>query len=118
MGAILEHLIKEQGATMEQAKLALQGWEIRPIEFNGIKIGEIMLKENEVHMALDKTERNKLGRRGVLKKYIKELLEEKKFLVTRLFKHDKYIKKIQNIGFTLTHSDNDYHYFWLNDEKS
>lgn len=114
MGAILDHLIKEHGATMAEAKAALSGWELRPIENNGVVIGEIMLSENEVHMALNYSEQKKTGRRGLLYKYINALLDEKGFLVTRLFKGDPYKRKIERLGFTLTHSDSSYDYFWMN----
>ena len=117
MGTIINHLMLDHGATMEQAKLAIKDWELRPIECDGINIGEIMLKENEVHMALDSAERNKGGRKGLLYGYIQALLKEKGFLVTRLFKNDKYKRKIERLGFALTHSDAQYDYFWMNAEN-
>lgn len=117
MGAILDHLMKDHGATMAEAKAALAKWEIRPIVANGVQVGEIMLQHNEVHMALDKQHRHKSGRRGLLYSYIKDLLKEKGFLVTRLFKGDKYRNKLERLGFTCTHSDNNYDYLWLNAEN-
>jgi hypothetical protein len=118
MGAILDHLIKDHGATMEEAKIALLGWELRPIENDGVQVGEIMLKENEVHMAMDKLERNRSGRRALLYGYINALLKERGFLVTRLFRNDKYKTKIERLGFKQTHSDGQYDYFWLNAEPA
>jgi hypothetical protein len=114
MGAILDHLIIEQGATLEQAKKALQSWEVRAFEYNGEQVGEIMLKENEVHVALDKEQRLKIGRKDMLKNALADLLKEKEFLVTKLFKNDRYRKQIERIGFAYTHSDVIYDYFWMN----
>jgi len=76
------------------------------------------VQNNEVHMALYPTERNKSGRRGLLYRYVNQLLDEKGFLVTRLFKGDKYKRKIEAIGFKLTHSDTQFDYFWLNKEAT
>lgn len=73
-----------------------------------------MLRNNEVHFAIDKTERLKLGRTKLIKNTINALLEEKTFLVTRLFKNDKHRKLIELIGFEHTHSDDKTDYFWLN----
>lgn len=118
MSAILDHLINDHHATMAEAKAAMVGWDLIPIEHDGIKVGEVMMMNNEVHMALYPSERNKAGRRGLLYKYVNKLLDEKGFLVTRLFKNDKYRRKIEAIGFLLTHSDSQFDYFWLNKKEA
>lgn len=118
MSAILDHLMNDHHATMAEAKAALMGWDIIPIEDKGIKVGEVMVMNNEVHMALYPSERNKAGRRGLLFKYVNKLLDEKGFLVTRLFKGDTYKRKIEMIGFKFTHSDNEFDYYWLNKEAA
>lgn len=103
--------MEDQGASLAEAKAALKGWELRPFA-----LGELMLKENEVHFALDKSKRRVLGRLGVLEQVTKELLAEKKFLVTRLFKHDKHRRReIEFMGFRHTHSDEQYDYFWMDE---
>ena len=114
MGAILDHLMKEHGATMAEAKAALNGWEIRPIENNGVQVGEMIVKENEVHVALDFKHRLKLGRKNILKNTLDPLLKEKGFLVTKLMKNCKYRSQIEKIGFVFTKSDDNYNYFWMN----
>lgn len=114
MSVILDYFVNEQGLTMEQAKIALKEWEIRPLEYSGKKVGELMIKNNEVHFAMCKDARLVLGRGHLLKDTLNKLLEEKKFLVTRLFKHDKMKKAVLFMGFSKTHSDETYDYFWIN----
>lgn len=115
MGAILDHLMKDHGATMAQAKLALSTWELRPLASNGIQYGEIMLKENEVHVAIAPAHRKKLGGVKLLNATLSALLKEKGFLVTKLLKADPFKLQIERLGFVLTRSDTKYDYFWMND---
>lgn len=115
MGTIINHLMLDHGATMEQAKLAVKDWDIRPIQCNGNQVGEIMLKENEVHVAIEPQYRRKLGRVRLLNDTLNALLAEKGFLVTKLFKNDVFKSQIEQLGFALTHSDAQYDYFWMNE---
>lgn len=109
MGPILQHLMEDHGASMAEAKAALQKWEIRQFA-----LGELMLMENEVHFALHKDKRRVLGRLDELERVTTELLAEKGFLVTRLFKHDKPRRReVEFMGFKWTHADSDYDYFWM-----
>lgn len=111
MGAILQHLMEDHGASMAEAKAALRDWEVRPFE-----LGEIMLRENEIHFALDKDKRRVLGRLDALARLTRELLTEKGFLVTRLFPHDKKRRReVEFMGFRHTHSDEQYDYFWMDE---
>ncbi len=114
MAAILDHLINDHGATMQEAKAALANWEIRPIESNGVEVGQIMLQKNEVHVALNPSFRMQIGRHNLLKNTIDSLLDEKGFLVTKLDKNSAYKKQIMRMGFVRTKEDADYEYFWLN----
>lgn len=115
MGIILEHLIKDHGITMEQAKIALKGWDIRPIEKKGVQMGELMIKNNEVHFALNHEFRKRMGRVQLLKKVLDDLLREKTFIVTKLYPHSAEVPLIKAFGFTKTSSDGTYDYYWLND---
>lgn len=114
MGAILNHLIKDHGATMQEAKFALAKWDIRPIESNGVEVGQIMLQQNEIHVALEPSFRKQVGRHNLLKNTIDSLLDEKGFLVTKLDKKSAYKKQIMRMGFVQTREDAEYEYFWLN----
>lgn len=114
MAAILDHLINDHSATIQEAKVALAKWEIRPIESNGVEVGQIMLQQNEIHVALDPSFRKQIGRHHLLKNTIDSLLEEKGFLVTKLDKKSVYKKQIMRMGFVQTREDADYDYFWLN----
>jgi hypothetical protein len=114
MGAILDHLIQDHGASLAQAKAVLKVWELRPIEQNGEVVGELMLQENEVHFALDQRFRKRMGRGKLLRKVLDGLLAEKVFLVTRLFKHDKGGDTlVRFMGFRLTHEDARFRYYWM-----
>lgn len=115
MNAIYESLI-EQGFTVEQAKLALVGWEILPMMQGEQQVGEIMMRNNEAHFALLKSFRNKLGRLNFISQNLSRLLETRPFICTRLFLGDKHRKLIERIGFRWTHSDEQYDYFWLDEE--
>lgn len=117
MGAILEHLIKDHGASMAEAKMALTAWQIEPITRNGQPIGELMLRENEVHFALDAPYRKVLGRKDLMRDTLDRLFETRDFLVTRLFKHDKLNTLVLFMGFEHTHSDQMYNYYWMNKES-
>lgn len=115
MGIILEHLIKDHGATLEQAKVALAKWNIQPLEVDGKQIGEYMTQNNEIHIALLPEYRKLLGRKHLIKTCFKQVLTGKEFLVTRLFKHDKQRRLVEFLGFKHTHSDAKYDYFWLDE---
>jgi hypothetical protein len=118
MGVILNHLIKDHGATMAQAKAALTPWKVEPIVYQGKQVGEYMMQNNEIHIALNDEYRLKLGRHNLLKHMLKTLLVKHEFLVTRLFKNDKLKEFIEMMGFTKTHEDAKYIYFWLDSETA
>lgn len=117
MGAILEHLMSDHGASMAEAKAALKPWTIEPILRNGEQVGEIMLQENEIHFAIDKSWRGLLGRRQTLKETLDRVLATREFLVTRLFLGDKLDKAVRFMGFEYTHSDSEYQYYWMDKES-
>lgn len=117
MTAIAESLEREQGYTKEQVRVGLAGWELRPIFVAGRQVGEIMLRNNEVHVALLKGERLRLGKCRLIEETLKGLIADRGFLVTRLFKGDKHRRLIEGIGFQYTHSDDETDYFWMNEYK-
>lgn len=117
MSAIADSLIQEQGYTLEQVKLGLKDWEIKAIHVGGRQVGEIMLRNNELHVAIVKGERLKLGKCKLIADTLNELIAEKGFLVTRLFKGDKHRRLIEGLGFEYTHSDDEADYFWMNEYK-
>lgn len=116
MGAILDSLVKEQGYTLEQAKLGLTLWKIEPLMFRGAQIGEIMFQNNEAHFAIDEQYRRKIGRKEMMNEVIDSLLEKREFLVTKLYKNDKVKSLVELFGFRKTHEDANYEYFWLDKE--
>lgn len=115
MSVILEHLINDHKATLAQAKAALVGWDIRPVLNGEYQVGEVMLKENEIHVAIYPQYQLKLGRGKLLNETLDALLKEKGFLVTKLIKNDRYRKQIERMGFAFTHGDEKYDYFWMNE---
>ncbi|MBL8506264.1 MAG: hypothetical protein JNJ51_07900 [Methylobacillus glycogenes] len=117
MSAIADSLVLEQGYTLEQVKLGLKDWDIQPIHVGGRQVGEIMLRNNELHVAIVKGERLRLGKCRLISDTLTKLLAEKGFLVTRLFKGDKHRRLIEGLGFVHTHSDEDTDYFWMNEYK-
>jgi hypothetical protein len=115
MSAILEHLVKDVGVTVEQAKAAMAAWEIRPMVFRGVQVGELMIKNNEVHFALNPECRKVMGRKQLMFEVVTSLLSEKKFLVTRLFKNAKEAALVEAFGFAKIRSDDNYDYYWMNE---
>jgi len=114
MGVITEHLVEDHHVDIAIAKLALKDWEVKPIQYKEKKVGEYMIQNNEVHFALDKTARLKLGRKELIKNTLQELFNGREFIVTKLFKNDEARKLIEFFGFKLTHSDEKFDYFWMN----
>lgn len=116
MGTILRHLMNDRGASLAEAKNTLAKWELRKIRFGERDVGEIMLQENEIHFALEPTYRRVMGRGKLLSRFLDELIEEKQFLVTRLFKNDPVAPLVKFMGFRLTHQDNECEYYWMDKE--
>lgn len=116
MSAILDHLTQDHGATLAEAKAALRDWRIQPLMWRGRQVGELMLKHNEVHIALDAPYRLQMGRRTLISTVLDDLLARHEFLVTRLFKRDKLKPLLEFMGFREIRTDEHYHYFWLDKE--
>jgi len=117
MQTILNHLIKEHHIERDRALKAVEGWDFIDMELNGVKYGELMVQNNEVHFALVEDKRLKLGKKQLMKSVFNDLFKDRDFLVTALFKGDKKrTKLIEFFGFTKTHSDDQRNYFWLNKE--
>jgi hypothetical protein len=117
MSIILNNLIKDHGASMEQAKSALKGWTVHELKINDEVVGEYMMQNSEIHVALKEDKRLKLGKRNLIKKTLAHLLETNEFLVTKLFKNDKCTPLIEYMGFVKTHEDTKFNYFWLDKES-
>jgi len=115
MSAIRESLI-EQGFTREQIAATLRHWKIRPLVSNGAQVGEIMMQNNEVHFALNKEYRLKMGRHNLMRRTLRELVDEKGFLVTRLFKGDRHKRFVEFMGFRKIAEDAETETFWLDEE--
>lgn len=115
MKIILDSLI-EQGFSKQEARAALKDWRFEPIIDNGVEVGELMLKENEIHFALKPEHRMKLGRRRMMWSTIDRLLDEHDFLVTQMFNHDKLIPLVKYMGFRQINKDNQYTTLWLDKE--
>jgi hypothetical protein len=116
MSVIIEHLIKDHGFTLEEAKFSLIGWEIRPMMRDETQVGEIMIQNNEMHFALDKSFRKRMGRGKYFNRLLDELLKEKGFIVTKLWVNDKMTKLIELMGFKKIRTDGEFNYFWLDEE--
>lgn len=116
MGAILDHLVRERGAEEKRALKALKGWDIRPIVMGNTQIGEIMVLNNEVHFALNPDFRLTMGRVRLLRKVFTELFDEFDFLITKMFRGDRYIELVTWFGFQKIKEDDTFEYFWMNKE--
>jgi hypothetical protein len=113
---IIEHLVKDHGFTMDEAKFSLVGWEIRPMMKDKTQVGEIMIQNNEMHFALNESFRKRMGRGKYFKKLLDELLAEKGFIVTKLFVKDKMQPLIELMGFKKIRTDGEFDYFWFDEE--
>lgn len=116
MGAIMDHLVHERGESEKKVLKALKGWDIRPIIHNGVQIGEMMVKNNEVHFALDEEHRLTMGRVKLLRKVFAELFDEFDFLITKMFKGDPYTPLVESFGFQKIKEDDTFDLFWMNKE--
>jgi hypothetical protein len=118
-GVILQHLIKDHGFTMEEAKFSLMSWEIRPMIKDGTQVGEIMIQNNEMHFALNESFRKRMGRGKFFKRLLNELAQEKGFIVTKLYANDSKMKPLLELmGFKKTNTDEEYDYFWFDEETA
>lgn len=113
MKEIQNYLINEEHLSIEQVKLALLKWNVEPIIYQGVQIGETMMQNNEIHFALNKRFRKVIGRKQMMHEVVNALLDKHEFLVTKLYKNDKYKKLIELFGFKKTHEDQQHEYFWL-----
>jgi hypothetical protein len=116
MGVIQDYLVKEEGFTLEQVKLALTQWRVEPMMHKGVQIGETMMQNNEIHFALNKEFRGVIGRKAMLHDVVDGLIDKHGFLVTKLYKNDKHKRLIALFGFKKTHEDEQHEYFWLDRE--
>jgi hypothetical protein len=114
--SVIADYLHEQGFSREQVSLTLKDWKIEPIICNGHQVGEIMMQNNEVHFALEKDFRLKMGRGKWLKRYLNELVRQHDFLVTKLFHGDKNKRLIEFMGFRKISEDKSGETFWLDGE--
>jgi hypothetical protein len=118
-GIILDHLIKDHGFTLEEAKFSLIGWEIRPMMNGDSQVGEIMIQNNEMHFALVESFRKRMGRGKLFKRLLNELATEKGFIVTKLYSNDSKMRPLLELmGFKKTNTDQEYDYFWYDGETT
>lgn len=106
-------LILEAGLRPDQVAERLQGWEILPIEVDGVTVGEIMAQGNEVHVALSSRCRRNYRAGMALLRMARKLLEQRKFLVTRLYKDDPNEAWARKLGFVKTHEDGAFNFYWM-----
>lgn len=113
MKELQDYLVHEENITLEQAKLALSKWNIEPLMYRDVQIGEVMMQNNEIHFALNKNFRMIMGRKTMMHEVVDALIDKHEFLITRLFKNDKHKKLVELFGFKKTHEDEQHEYFWL-----
>lgn len=89
------------------------GWEIRAIRVDGIYYGDVMLQDNEIHVAIAPEHRRRGWSRRIARQFFAELLAEKHFLTTRSAPGDDTEAFIQRLGFIQTNEDERYRYWWL-----
>ena len=112
----IESFLLEQGYSKEQVRMTLKDWKIEPIMHGAHQVGEIMMQNNEAHFAIDKTFRLKMGRGKLLNRYLKKLVDEHGFIVTKLFKGDENKRLIEFMGFRQINADDKTETFWLDEE--
>lgn len=116
MNEIKDYLINEEHFRVDQVKYALSKWDVKPLMFGDVQIGETMMQNNEIHFALNKSFRKLIGRKKMMHDVVDGLIEQHGFLVTKLYKNDKNKGLIELFGFKKTHEDKIYEYFWLDRE--
>lgn len=112
---IHHYLINECGLNPAEVALYLKGWDIRPIMDDDVKVGEVMLRGSEIHVAFSQTFRGKglFKKRNKVAAFFGKLLEDKKFLTTRSMKGDSTEPFIRRLGFVKVKSDARFNYWWL-----
>ena len=99
-GPWLEHLVEDEGMTMEQASEALAPWEIIPyIDEQRGHMATLIKLNKEVHLAIYRKFRHR-GQVTVkrITEFFKPLLDENIFLVTKLGRDDD-ARFIEHLGF-------------------
>lgn len=91
------------------------GWETRPIVVDGVYYGDVMLQDNEIHVAISPEHRRRSWSRRVARAFFVPLLEEKKFLTTRSVRGDCTEPFIKRLGFVQTYEDETFRYWWLDE---
>ena len=86
------------------------GWDVVPIECDGVTYGEVMLQGNEIHVATCKP----MSRRTI-RAFAAKLLADKVFLTTRSLIGDASERFIRRLGFVQTNEDSQFRYWWLDE---
>lgn len=89
------------------------GWETRPIMCDGIYYGDVMLQDNEIHVAVSPKYWRRGWSRRIARSVFAELLADKVFLTTRSRVGDDTEPFIRRLGFIQTNEDATYRYWWL-----
>lgn len=99
-GPWIEHLMEDEGLSYPHASEMLVGWELIPFVEDGVHMATVIKKGAEVHFAAYRQFRNKgniTARR--LRAFLLPILEEEKFLTTKLGVGDSTEKFITRLGF-------------------
>lgn len=99
-GPWLEHLVEDEGLSLEQASEALAAWEVIPYIDNRRGHMATLIKRNkEVHFAIYRKYRHRgqvTAKR--IKEFLKPILDENIFLVTKVGR-DEDARFIEHLGF-------------------
>lgn len=91
------------------------GWDVVPIECDGVTYGEVMLQGNEIHVAVAPQYRRRGWSRRIARAVFAKLLADKVFLTTRSLSGDASEGFIKRLGFVQTNEDEQFRYWWLDE---
>lgn len=99
-GPWLEHLVEDEGLTMEQASEVLAPWEMIPyIDERRGHMATLIKRNKEVHFAIYRKHRHRgqvTAKR--IREFLKPILDENIFLVTKVGK-DEDTRFVEHLGF-------------------
>jgi len=111
---IHHYLIHECGMNPAEVALYLKGWEIRPFPSADKQMGEVAIRNNEIHISLSVTHRKRCFTRHMLRDFLAPLLHEKKFLVTRVYRGDeRRLDFAKRMGFVAVRNDEKHTFLWM-----
>ena len=83
--------------------IAMNDWQLDPVELSGEVVGCVMTKGNEIHIAAEPKHFGRWAARTLSRKYLINGIERYGYLVTKVFPHNEDF--VQRLGFYKTGID-------------